>query len=207
MTLSRILRTGWMDLLSAAAFLLVWLMREHLDYDMLRGLLLWPVVLELFVALALFLAGMLGSIRSAVARNAWFGFVACGYLAAAWLAGEHAGMPQVWMIALWLLMARLLPPTGLGFGSATHRDWVWKGAGCSGLLWGAGFIATVLLMLAFSSEAVRDAGGELRSTSPAWIFPLVWTPYFVAEAVLRVWRQPDPKTFAGRTAAEKGPAE
>jgi len=190
MTPSRILRTGWMDLASAAAFLLVWLMREHLDYDTLRGLLLWPVVFEMFVALALFLAGMLGSIRSAVVRNAWFAFVAGGYLAAAWLTGEHAGMPQVWMIALWLLVARLMPPTGLGFGSAAHRDWVWKIAGYSGLLWGAGFVATVLLMLAFSSDAVRDASGELRSTSPAWIFPLVWTPYFVAEAVLRAWRQP-----------------
>jgi hypothetical protein len=190
MTPARILRNGWMDLLSAAAILVVWLMRERLDYDTLRALLLWPVVLELFVALALLLAGMLGTIRSAVLRNAWFGLVACAYLMAAWLAGERAGMPQVWILGLWLLVARLTPPTALRFGSAAHRDWLWAGAGHSGLLWGAGFVATVLLMFAFSSQPIADAGGELRSTSPAWIFPLVWTPYFLAEAVLRTWRQP-----------------
>lgn len=190
MTFSRILRTGWMDLVSAIAILVVWLMRERLDYDTLRALLLWPVVLELFLAFALFLAGMLGSIRSAVLRNAWFGFVASAYLLAAWLTGERADMPQVWAIGLWLLVARLTPPSGLRFGSASHRDWLWTGAGHSGLLWGAGFVATVLLMFAFSSEPVGDAGGELRSTSPACIFPLVWTPYFLAEAVLRAWRQP-----------------
>jgi hypothetical protein len=179
-----------MDLVSAAAILAVWLMRERLHHDTLRALLLWPVVLELFVAFALVLAGLLGSIRSAVARTAWFGLVACGYLMAAWLAGERAGMPQVWAIAVWLLVARLTPPAGLRIGSARHRDWLWIGAGHSGLLWGAGFVATVLLMFAFSSPPVADAGGELRSTAPAWIFPLVWTPYFLAEAVLRACRQP-----------------
>lgn len=194
MSFPRVLRHGWMDLVSAAALLLVWLLRERLDYDTLRTLLLWPVLLELFGAFALFLAGMLGTIRSAVMRNAWFAFVACAYLMAAWLAGENAGMPQVWMIGLWLLVARLTPPTGLRFGSATHREWVWKGAGYSGLLWGAGFVATVLLMFAFSNPGAVDAGGDMRSTSPAWIFPLVWTPYFVAEAVLRAWRKPEPAT-------------
>lgn len=189
-TLSRILRSGWMDLVSALAILVVWLIRERLDYDTLRALLLWPVVLELLVAFALFLAGMLGSIRSAVLRNSWFGFVVCAYLLAAWLAGERAGMPQVWLIGLWLLVARLTPPAGLRFGSASHRDWLWTGAGHSGLLWGAGFVATVLLMFAFSSAPVADVGGELRSTAPAWIFPLVWTPYFLAEAVLRARGQP-----------------
>lgn len=179
-----------MDLVSAAAILIVWLIRERLDYDTLRALLLWPVVLELLVAFALVLAGMLGSIRSAVLRTAWFGLVACAYLMAGWLAGERAGMPQVWAIALWMLVARVTPPAELRFGCAAHRDWLWTGAGLSGLLWGAGFVATALLMFAFSSPPVGDAGGELSSTSPAWIFPLVWTPYFLAEAVLRAWRQP-----------------
>ena len=46
----------------------------------------------------------------------------------------------------------------------------------SGLLWGAGFVASILLMLVFSDEPVRNAQGELTSTSPAWMFPVVWTP-------------------------------
>jgi len=139
---------------------------------------------------AIFLAGMLGTIRSAPIRNTWFALVAMGYLGAAWLCGANSGMPQIWTIALWLLAARLMPPAGLAAGSPSHRECVTKGAGYSGLLWGAGFIATILLMLGFSEEPVRNAQGELTSTSPAWIFPVVWAPYFFAEAVLRAWRLP-----------------
>jgi hypothetical protein len=176
-----------MDLVSAAAFLLIWLLRDRFEYDTLRAWLLWPIVFELYAAVALLLAGMLGSVQSAIARNIWFALVGSGYFFAAWLSAAIAGMPQAWIIALWLLVARLAPPAGLRFGARQHRDWVHKGAGLSGLLWGAGFVLTVLLMLAFSDEAVLDASGELRSTSPAWIFPLVWAPYFVAEALLRAW--------------------
>jgi hypothetical protein len=190
MRLSTVLRNGWMDLLSAAAFPLVWLMRDRFDYDTLRALLFWPVVFEMFVAVALFVAGMLDSIRWQGVRIAALALVAAATLFAAWLCGESAGMPQVWTIALWLMVARVAPPAGLRLGTRAHRDWVWKGAGMSGMLWGAGFVATMLLMLAFSSEPTIDANGERHSVSAAWIFPLVWTPYFFAEALLRAWRRP-----------------
>lgn len=179
-----------MDLLSASAFPLLWLMRDRFDGATSMILLFWPVVFEMFATVALVLAGMLGTIRTALLRNAWVVFVALGYLSAAWLCAVNTEMPQVWLTALWLLAARLMPPAGLRAGSTSHRAWLVKGAGYSGLLWGAGFIATVLLMLIFSSEPVQNAQGELTSASPAWIFPVVWTPYFFAEAVLRAWRQP-----------------
>jgi hypothetical protein len=188
MTLTRVLRNGWMDLLSAAAFLFVWLLRDHLEYDSLRHWLLWPVVFELFAAVALLLAGMLGSLRSDVARNLWFAGVGGGYVFAAWLTAAIADMPHAWIIAVWLLVARLVPPTGLRFGAKAHRHWVFTGAGFSGLLWGAGFVLMMLLMLGFSEPEPATANAELRSRSPAWIFPLVWVPYFVAEALLRAWR-------------------
>jgi tellurite resistance protein TehA-like permease len=57
--------------------------------------------------------------------------------------------------------------------------------------WGFGFVLTMVLMLVFSDPAVRGANGELTSTSPSWIFPLVWTPYFMAQAIVRGWRTPD----------------
>lgn len=197
MTLSRLVRNGWMDLLSASAFPLLWLMRDRFDAVTSMSLLFWPVVFEMFATVALVLAGMLGTIRSAPIRNGWFVFVALGFLGAAWLCGANAGTPHIWTIALWLLVAKLMPPAGLRAGSTPHREWVIKGAGYSGLLWGAGFVATILLMLGFSSEAVRNAQGELVSTSPAWIYPIVWTPYFFAEAVLRAWRQPPPARLPG----------
>jgi hypothetical protein len=186
----RTLANAWMDLLSALGFLAVWLWRDHFDYDTLRGWLWWPVVLEMFVAFALAFAGMLASLRVPAIRHLAFVAVACAYLAAAWLAGEAAGMPQVTLMAAWLLVARVLPPAGLRFGTSAHQQWVFRGAGLSGVLWGAGFVLTMPLMLVFSDSAGRDADGELRSTSPSWIFPLVWTPYFIAEAVLRAWRKP-----------------
>lgn len=192
MTLHHLLRTGWMDLLSAAAVPVLWLLRDRLGHEAAMSLLFWPIVFELFAIVALVLAGMLGTIRSPALRNAWFASVALGYLGAAWLCGANTDQPQVWTIAFWLLVARLLPPAGLRAGSPAHREWVTRGAGLSGLLWGAGFVATVLLMLVFSEAPVRNAHGELSSTSPAWIFPVVWTPYFLAEAVQRAWRQPVP---------------
>lgn len=192
MTLARLIRNGWMDLLSAAAFPVLWLMRDRFDGATTMSLLFWPVVFEMFAAAAILLAGMLGTIRSPPIRNAWFVMVALGYLGAAWLCGANTEMPQIWTIALWLLVARLMPPAGLAAGSPAHREWVTKGAGFSGLMWGAGFVATILLMLGFSDEPVRNAQGELTSTSPAWIFPVVWAPYFLAEAVVRAWRRPVP---------------
>jgi hypothetical protein len=185
----RTLGNAWMDLASALGFLAVWLLRDRFDYDTLRGWLWWPVVFEMFVALALSVAGMLASVRVPALRHLSFLGVTCAYLAAAWLAGERAGMPEVTWVAAWLLVARVLPPPGLRFGTLAHQQWIFRGAGVSGVLWGAGFVLMMLLMLVFSDPAGRDGNGELRSTSPAWIFPLVWTPYFIAEAVLRAWRK------------------
>ncbi len=186
----RALRNAWMDLLSALGFLAIWLWRDHFDYDTLRGLLWWPVVLEMFVAFALSLAGMLASIRVAAIRYLAFLIVTCAYLASAWLAGEGSGMPQVVWMAAWLLVARAFPPSELRFGTKAHQQWVFRCAGFSGVIWGAGFVLMMLLMMVFSSPDVRDANGELTSTSPSWIFPLVWTPYFIAAAVLRTWCKP-----------------
>ena len=193
----RILRNAWMDLASAIAFLGIWLCRELLDYDTLRGWLLWPVVFELAVSFALVFAGILASTRIASIRYLALVLVALGYLASAWLVGERADMPQVILIAAWLLVARLLPPAGLRFGTTAHRHWILVGAGLSFLVWGAGFVLMMVLMMVFSEPAVRDANGELHSTSAAWIFPLVWTPYFIAEAILRGWRTPDPQKGDG----------
>jgi hypothetical protein len=190
MTLARLLRNGWMDLLTATAFPLLWASRHWFEAETAMRLLFWPVVFEMFAAAALVLAGMFNPIRSAALRNLCFASLALGYLGAAWLCGANAGMPHIWTIALWLLASRLQPPAGIEAGSAAHREWVTLLGGYSGLLWGAGFVAMVLLMLLFSGEPVRNAQGELTSTSPAWIFPLVWTPYFFAEAVIRAWNQP-----------------
>ncbi len=190
MTLGRLLRNGWMDLLSAGAIPVLWSLRERFDGETTMALLFWPVVFEMFVAAALVFAGMFNSVGSSAVRNSSFALIAAGYLGAAWLCGANTEMPQIWTIAMWLLLARVMPPAGLRAGSAAHRSWLFTGAGYSGLLWGAGFVLMILLMLVFGSEAVPDAQGELTSTSPAWIYPLVWTPYFVAEAVLRTFRQP-----------------
>ena len=46
------LRHGALDLVSAAAFLGIWLLRDHFEYDTLRALLFWPVVFELALAVA-----------------------------------------------------------------------------------------------------------------------------------------------------------
>lgn len=190
---SRILRNAWMDLASATAFLAIWLCREHLDYDTLRGWLLWPVVFEMVASFTLIFAGILASMRIASIRYLALVLVALGYLASAWLIGDRAGMPQVILIAVWLLVARLLPPSGLRFGTQAHQKWIFRGAGLSFFMWGAGFVLMMMLAIVFSDPAVRDANGELSSTSPSWIFPLVWTPYFIASAILRGWRTPEPQ--------------
>lgn len=179
-----------MDLLSAAAVPALWLMRERFDNETAMALLFWPVVFEMFAAAALVFASTFDTIGSNAVRNACFVLVAAAYLGAAWLCGANTEMPQIWTIALWLLLARVLPPGGLRAGSAAHRAWLFAGAGYSGLLWGGGFVAMILLMIGFGSEPVADAQGELTSTSPAWIYPVVWTPYFFAEAFLRAWRRP-----------------
>lgn len=189
--ISHILRNAWMDLISAAAFLAIWLCREYLDYDTLRGWLLWPVVFEAVASFTLIFAGMLASIRIASIRYLALVLVALGYLVSAWLIGERAGMPQVILIAAWLLAARLLPPSGLRIGTPAHQKSVISSALISFFMCGAGFVLMMVLMMVFSDPAVHDANGELSSTSPSWIFPLVWTPYFIAQAILRGRRTPE----------------
>lgn len=183
-----LLRHGALDFLTAAALPVIWLLRDCFDYDTLRSLLFWPVVFELYVVFALVLAGMLATIRSGVLRALWFAAVAAGCLGGAWLSGAIAGQPWAWLGAVWLLAARLPPPPGTRWASAAHLQWLWTGAGYSGLLWGACFVAMILLMLGVPAPATRGGDGVLHSATPAWIFPLVWTPYFLAEAYVRAWR-------------------
>jgi hypothetical protein len=96
-----------------------------------------------------------------------------------------AGMPAAWVIAFWLLLSRAWPPAVMRAGSSTHLLWLQRTAGSAALLWGAGFVLTILLMLVLPEVTSQDADGTLRSTPPAWIFPLVWVPYFIAEALVR----------------------
>lgn len=183
-----LLRVGALDLISAAAFLAIWLLRDRFEYDTLRSLLLWPVVFELYLAITLFLAGLLFNVRLAAGRWIGFALFILAYLFAAWLTGENSYMPQAWTIALWLLVARAWPPRTHAFGSRPYLEWLQRGAGISFMLWGAGFVTMMMLVIIVPGDTETLADGTLRNTSPAWIFPLVWTPYFIAEAVLRTWR-------------------
>jgi hypothetical protein len=184
-----ILRHGALDLLSASAFLGIWLLRDRFEYDTLRALLLWPLVFELYLTVALFLAAMSAEVRSGLVRWAWCGLLAGAYLFAAWLTVANAGLPKAWSIALWLLLSRVLPPRSFALLGREHLNWLMVGAGDTGLLWGAGFILMMVLVMVVPSQATQDVDGSLHGTSPTWIFPLVWTPYFVAEAMIRSWRQ------------------
>lgn len=180
------LRHGVLDLISAAAFLAIWLLRDQFEYETLRSLLFWPLVFEMYVAVALFIAGMAAGMRRAPARVIWLVAIIAGCLFGAWLTSANAGTPHVWTIAFWLLLARLWPPRGLKPPDRGYLQWLQTSAGYSGLLWGAGFVLTMVLVMivpAVQTELLSD--GSIRSTSPAWIFPLVCTPYFIAEAMLR----------------------
>jgi len=187
-TLGAVLRHGALDLLSAAAFLGIWLARDRFEYDTLRNWLLWPVVFEAALAVAVFLGALAATFRFAPARVAWLLAFFLMYLGGAWLLGASAEMPQAWLIALWLWIARTWPPRGAKFATREHLAWLHEAAGHSGLLWGAGFVLTVVLMLVVPAPVTIDADGVRHSATPSWIFPLVWTPYFVAEGLLRAWR-------------------
>lgn len=182
-------RIGVLDLISAIAFLAIWLLRDRFEYDTLRALLLWPVVFEMYLAIALFLAGWSSGFGAQGARWVWCSLCIAAYLGAAWLTGASADTPQIWTIALWLLIARAWPPPGLVPGSQPYLEWLQLGAGLTGMLWGAGFVLTMVLVLVVPGQTAQHADGSVHSTSPAWIFPLVWTPYFVAEALIRAWRE------------------
>lgn len=182
------LRHAALDLLSAASFLGIWLLRERFEYDTLRTLLFWPVVFEAALAATLFFVGLAAGFGSTFARAAWLAAFTLAYLAGCWLMGARSEMPQAWLVALWLWIARVVPPRGAGFATREHCTWLHEGAGYSGMLWGGGFVLTVLLMLVVPAPEVVGADGVAVSQTPAWIFPLVWTPYFVAEGLVRAWR-------------------
>jgi hypothetical protein len=196
-----VLRHGALDLLMAAAFLGVWLLRDRFEYDTLRGLLLWPVVFELYLVAALFIATWVAGVQRVALRGLWVAGVLAVYLGGAWLTVAIAEMPAMWTLALWLLLARAWPPRGWSPGSVAHLRWLQGLSGYAGLLWGGGFVAFVLLMLVFPGVETVDPDGTLRSTPPAWIFPLVWVPYFVAEAVLRARMVLQAQADAGRLAS------
>lgn len=197
------LRIGALDLVSAAAFLVIWLLRERFEYDTLRSLLLWPVVFEMYLAIALFLAGWFSSVRFDALRWICCALVVLAYLFLAWLTGASSDMPQIWTIAFWLLLARAWPPRSHTPGSRGYLQWLQRSAGLSGLLWGGGFVVMMLLVLVVPGHTETRADGSLHSTSPAWIFPLVWTPYFIAEAVLRAWRESRPAEAGEKGAARR----
>ncbi|MEZ5460667.1 hypothetical protein [Dokdonella sp.] len=199
----RLLRVGALDLISAAAFLAIWLLRDRFEYDTLRSLLLWPVVFEMYLSFTLFLAGLLYNVRRAAGRWIWFALFILAYLFAAWLTGENSYMPQAWTIAFWLLIARIWPPRTLAFGSRPYLEWLQRGAGISFMLWGAGFVAMMMLVLFVPGHTETLADGTQRSASPAWIFPLVWTPYFIAEAIHRAWRDTRLEEENAKRAASK----
>lgn len=183
-----VLRHGAMDLLMAAGFLAVWLMRERFEYDTLRSLLLWPVVFEFYLAVALFLASWVAGVASSAVRWLWIIGVCATYLFLAWLTAATGQMPTAASIALWLLLARAGPPVGMSPGSRLHLRWLRQTSGFTVLLWGGAGVAMLILMLLIPGPTTQAADGTLRSEPPAWIFPLVWTPYFVAEALLRTHR-------------------
>lgn len=126
MTPNALLRHAWMDLLSAADFLLAWLLSGWLSPDTRMSLLYWPVVFECLLVLALGFATFGDGIRSAVGRNLWFAFVAALYLAIAWALGRRTHFDWLWLSALRLLYARCIPPAGLPWFGTGHRDWLFR---------------------------------------------------------------------------------
>ncbi|MCB1553249.1 MAG: hypothetical protein KDJ14_05525 [Xanthomonadales bacterium] len=177
-----------MDLLLAAAFLMVWVIRERFAFDTLRSLLLWPVIFEIYLLTALFMATWVVEVAHALLRWSWIASAAAIYLFAVWLTAALGDMPGAASIALWMLLARAWPPQGMRAGTPRHLQWLQKTAGYSALMWGGCCVAMLVLMLLVPGAVTQAADGTLRSQSPAWIFPLVWTPYFVAEGLLRTYR-------------------
>lgn len=189
MNATAVLRHAWMDLLSAAGFFLVWLLRAHFEPETLSALLLWPVVYEMLLVFALALAGMGNSIRRPAPRMAWFGFVAALYLGVAALGAQAGNLPWIWLTALWLLIARLVPPSDQRWFDPAHRNWLFRdGLPYSMAVWVLALFAYLIPMALLPGDCVVQADGERHCTSPAWLFAAVWTTYFVIEALVRAWR-------------------
>lgn len=186
---SSLLRHAWMDLLSAAGFFGVFLLREHFEPETLSALLLWPVVFEMLLVFALVLAGMGDSIRRPGLRLTWFATVAGLYLLVAALGARAENLPWVWLTAFWLLVARLIPPAGQRWLDPAHRTWLFRdGLPYSIAVWVLAFFAYLIPMSVLPADCTVDAEGVRVCQSPAWLFATVWTAYFVIEALVRAWR-------------------
>jgi hypothetical protein len=189
MNIASLVRHAWMDLLSAAAFLAVFLFRDRFAPETLSTLLLWPVLFEVLLAFGLVLASMGDAIGRAWARNLWFASIAIAYTGLAALGSARTGAPWLWVAALWLLFARVRPPGGCTWLGPDHRRWLFT----DGLRYSSAICCVALLIYLFLIAAVPgdcsvDAGGERSCKSQAWVFIAVWVPYFVVEALVRASR-------------------
>ena len=189
MTLVTLLRHAWMDLLSAAIFLAVFLMRGYFEHETLSALLLWPVLFESMLVFALVLATMGNGITRAPWRNAWFAAVALAFIGLSWLGGQGSGLPWLWLAAIWLLWVRLAPPVGLRWLGPQHRQWLLNdGMPIAIMVWMPAFFAYLILIAMASGDCTLDTAGERHCKTPAWTFAVVWVPYFVIEALVRAGR-------------------
>jgi hypothetical protein len=186
MTAATVLRHAWMDLLSATGFLAAFLLRERLEPETQSALLLWPVVFEMMLAFALGLASMGNGIARTALRNLWFALVAASFVALAWLGGSRSGLPLLWLAAVWQLMARAGPPSGMKWLGPEHRRWLFSD-GLIGMIgvWLPAFFAYLLLIVSIDGDCQVSTVGERVCKSPAWIFAVVWVPYFVIAAIVR----------------------
>jgi hypothetical protein len=185
---SALLRHAWMDLLSAAGFLAVFVFRERFAPETLSALLLWPVLFESMLVLALGVASMFNGIASTWVRNLSFALIVVAFLGLAWLGGRGSGLPYLGLAALWLLGARLTPPPGLPWFGSEHRHWIFNGGMTSYIVaWVPALFAFLMLTAAIDGDCHVDTAGDRVCKSPAWIFAAVWVPYFIAEALVRAY--------------------
>ena len=64
-----VLRLAWMDLLSAAGIVVAWLLRDRLEPETLSSVLLWPVLFEAMLWIALTIAGAGARVRMAASSK------------------------------------------------------------------------------------------------------------------------------------------
>ena len=188
MTARTLLRHAWMDLLSAAGFFAVFLLRERFEPETRSALLLWPVLFECLLAISVGVASMVDGIVRSSLRNAGFVLIVAAFLGFAWLGGRVSGLPYLSLAALWLLGARLSPPTGMRWFGSEHRHWIFHdGMTSTIVVWVPAILAFLLLTAGVVGDCRTDAEGYRVCKSPPWIFPVVWVPYFIAEALVRAY--------------------
>lgn len=175
-----------MDLLSAAGFVVAWLLRDRLEPETVAALLLWPVLFEAMLWIALTVAAGGARIQKTVARNLWFGVAAAIYLAVAWMGVSGAGRPWLWFAALWLLLARTSAPAGMRWLGPQHREWFFSDAfPASVMIWVPAFLLYVVLLGVAPGDCQVDEAGENVCRLPPWVYVLVWGGYFVLEGITR----------------------